>query len=114
MKSNDQRPTLEQKCQFIQQKYWRILIVHFQHKQVVGSQDKESLISGPESKYGVIGVQVGYLLFGDLPDLPTLFPVEEHRVDRQRLPVNEDTPEALAKSCVGEVGGTGRKLFITF
>lgn len=114
MISNGPGPTLEQRCQLIQQKYWRTLIVHFQHKQVVCSQDEQSFISGPESKYRVIGVQVGYLLFGDLPDLPTLFPVEEHRVDRRGLTVNEHTPEALAKSSVGEVGGTGCKLFIAF
>ncbi len=111
MTSNSPWPTLEPKGHLIQQKY---LTVHFQHKQVVCSQDEQSFVSGPESKYGVIGVQVGYLLFGNLPDLPTLLPVEEHRVDRRGLAVNEHTPEALTKSSVGEVGCTGCKLFIAF
>lgn len=89
-------------------------IVHFQNKHIVGSEDEQSFITGPETEHRVIGIQVGYLLLGNLSDLSALFPVKEYRVDRRGLAVNEDSSEAFAQSSVWEVGCTSGKLFITF
>lgn len=86
------------------------LIVDFQDKQVSRREDEEPLAGGPEAEDAVIAVQAGHLLLGNLAHLPALLPVEEHRVDGRRLPVDKDPAQALAQGGVGEIRGAGGEL----
>lgn len=73
------------------------LVVDLEDEQVVGSQHVQSLSGGPKAQHGLVAIQARHLLLGYLPDLPTLFPVEEDRVHGRRLSVQEDSPQALAQ-----------------
>jgi len=79
---------------------------------VAGGQHVQPLVGRPEAQDGLIGVQAGHLLLGDLAHLAALLPVEEDGVHRRRLPVDEGPAEALAQRGVREVRGAGRKLLI--
>lgn len=93
--------------------WWNLIIINLQNKEGPGGQDVESLIGRPESQDGLVRLQTGHLLLGDLTYLTTLFAVEQHRLHGWGLPVDERTAQTLAVGGVGEVWSAGRKLFVT-